>query len=118
MADEISLTISMLFNKGGATATRSESMSVDVTGDAFTHEVQQIGTSEEEVAQGTDLGTPGYMFCKNLDATNYIEIGVTTGVYTVKLKAKEFACFRVAGATILAKATGGACNLEYLLIED
>ena len=118
MANELSITVSMLFNKAGSTVSRSESKSVTVTGDAFTHQVQEIGTSEETVAQGADVGTPGYMFVKNLDSTNYIEIGVTTGVYTVKLLAGEFALFRCAGATIYAIAYTGACDLEYALIEE
>ncbi len=117
MANEISITVSMIFNKGGASASRSESISVDVTGDAFTHEVQEVGTSDEELAQGSDLGTPGYMFIKNLDATNYVEYGLTSS-YTGKLKAGEVGLLRLAGAGVYAKADTAACNVEYWIIEE
>jgi len=117
MSDELSIVISMSFSKGGAVAQRAESISVDVTGDAFNHNVQEIGTSEEEIVQGADLGTPGYMFVKNLDSTNYVEIGTETTKYSIKLKAKEIALFRVDGTTIYAKASV-ALNIEYWLIED
>jgi hypothetical protein len=117
MADEITISVRMAFSKSGAKASRTENINVDVTGDSFTHEIQSVGTTEEELAQGADLGTPGYIFIKNLDSTNYVEVGVTTGVYTVKLLAGEVACFRVNGATIYAKANSSSVLVEYLIIE-
>lgn len=118
MANELKIIVSLDFSKGGAKADRAESIRVDVTGDAFTHEVQAVGTSEEELAQGADLGTPGYIFIKNLDDTNYVEVGSTTGVYDIKLKAGEIAVYRHNGTTIYAKANTAACLVEYWLIED
>lgn len=118
MSKEISITMAISFKKGGAQVRRSESITVDVTGDAFSHEVQEIGTSEEQLAQGADLGTPGYMFIKNMDATNYVEVGSTTGVYDIKLKAGEVCLYRHNSATVYAKANTLACKVEYLLIED
>ena len=117
MANELSLMISLFFNKLAKTQ-RQEAIRVSVTGDSFTHEVQAIGTSEEEVAQGADLGTPGYVLLKNLDTTNYIEVGSTTGVYDIKLKAGEIALYRHNSATIYAKANTAECLLEYIIIED
>ncbi len=118
MAKEISIGVTISFRKSGAQVSRSETITVDVTGDAFSHEVQAIGTSEEVLVQGADLGTPGYMFIKNLDTTNYVEIGSTTGVYDIKLKAGEVCLYRHNSATAYAKANTAACNVEYLLIED
>ena len=82
MAKELSIVVSMSFEKGGAITQRSESIEVTVTGNAFSHEVQVVGTTEEQLAQGADLGTPGYIFIKNLDATNYVEVGSTTCSFT------------------------------------
>ncbi len=118
MADELSLIVNLSFSKGGAKVTKQVSKSVTVTGDAFTHGVQTIGTAEEEIAQGADLGTPGYMLIINLDSTNYVEIGSTTGVYDTKLKAGEFALYRHNSATVYGKANTASCNVEYCLIED
>jgi hypothetical protein len=112
------LNLSVGFSKGGASVTKSKSLNVTVTGDAFTHAVQEVGTVEEELVQGADLGTPGYVYIINLDSTNYVEIGSTTGVYQIKLKAGEFALFRHNSSTIYAKANTGACNVEYLIVED
>jgi len=116
MSNEISMSVSLTFNKGGASVSRVVSGQVDVTGDALTHEVQEIGTSEEALAEGADLGTPGLVYIKNLDATNYVEVGIT-GQYSIKLKAGEFAIYRAAAAQY-AKANTAACKVEYIIIED
>lgn len=114
MANELSIVVSMAFSKSGAQCARAESISVDVTGDTFTHAVQEIGTSEEALAEA-DVGTPGYVLIKNLDATNYVEVGIE-GQYAIKLLAKEVALFR-ADAAIYAKAATAACNVEYWIVE-
>jgi len=118
MSNELSVTAKVNFSKGGAKVTRAITDFVDVSGDAFTHEVQEVGTSEEQLAQGADLGTPGYVLAINLDDTNYVEIGSTTGVYDIKLKAGEIALWRHNSATIYAKANTAAVNVEYLIVED
>jgi len=117
MADELSVTTKVNFSKGGATVTRSFTVDVDITGDAFTHNVQSVGTSEEELTQGADLGTPGYVLIKNLDATNYVEVGSTTGVYDIKLLAGEVALYRHNSATVFAKSNTAACLVEYIIFE-
>jgi len=69
---------------------------IALTSDLHITNVQSIGTSEEALVLG-DVVTPGFIFVENLDVTNYVEIGLT-GSYTVKLKAREWAIFRLAGA--------------------
>lgn len=118
MANELSLIVNLDFSKGGAEVSKQYSKKVTITGDAFTNGIQAIGVAEEEIAQGIDLGTPGYMLIKNLDTTNYVEVGSTTGVYDIKLKALEFALYRHNSGTVYAKADTDTCNVEYCLIED
>lgn len=118
MADELKVLIDFSFSKGGAKVNRTASDKLTITGDSFNHDTQSIGTSEEEIAQGADLGTPGYVWVMNLDATNYVEIGATTGVYTIKLKAGEMALWRHDSATIYAKANTAAVLIEYIICED
>lgn len=118
MADELRLTISLAFSKGGASVTKVKNLSLDVTGDAFTNGVQQIGTSEESISISADIGTPGYVLLCNLDSSNYVEFGSTTGVYDIKLKAGEVALYRHNSGTIYAKANTSPCNVEFIAIED
>ena len=117
MSNELKIVTSLVFSKGGAQTVARYSDSVDVTGDAYTRGIQSIGTSEEQVVQGAELGTPGFVILKNLDDTNYIEVGSTTGVYDIKLKAGEVALYRHNSATMYAKANTAACLLEYTIVE-
>ncbi|MFC1924291.1 hypothetical protein ACFLXA_02875 [Chloroflexota bacterium] len=119
MADELKVAAMLSCTlSSGAQQKKRYHATLDVTGDCMTYGVQEIGTSEEEVTQGADLGTPGYVIAKNLDDTNYVEIGSTTGVYDIKLKAGEIALWRHNSATIYAIANTAACDLEHIIIED
>ena len=119
MSNEIRISARLSFSKGGAKANAAHNITVDVTGDAFTHEVQEVGTTREELAQGADLGTPGYIVIKNLDSTNYVEVGPSDDdtSYCIKLLAGEVAIYRHDSATVYAKANTAAVLCEYLLIE-
>jgi len=118
MANELSLIVNLDFSKGGATVSRQYTKKVTVAGDAYTSGIQAIGfAAEEEIAQGLELATPGYMLIKNLDTTNYVRIGSTTGVYDIRINAGEFALYRHNSATVYAIADTGICNVEYTLLE-
>lgn len=117
MSNEISAILSVNYEKGGAKTQISENIQITQTGDSFTEGVQEIGTSEEEIAQGADVGTPGFLFVKNLDDTNYVEVGSTTGVYDHKLLPGQWAWYHHNSATIYAKANTGACNVFYCIFE-
>ena len=70
-----------------------------------------VGTTEESTAF-PELTTEGWMFLQNNDATNYVQWGFATGVYGGRLKAGEFALFRMEPAlTLYLKANTAACNV-------
>ena len=114
MANELRLQVDLRYNKNGRIIEEKESIWVDVAGDNVIRNIQEVGTSEEAL-QSIDGGTQGYLLIKNLDSTNYVEVGLT-GEYTAKLKAGEIALFRCAG-TVFAKANTAACDVDYILIE-
>jgi hypothetical protein len=69
-----------------------------------------IGTSEETVAFG-ELGTKGWLWMRNLDATNFVEWGFATGVYGGKMLAGESAGpFRMNATSVYLKSDTGACK--------
>jgi hypothetical protein len=72
--------------------------------------IDSIGTSEETISLGT-LSSAGVYWFQNLDATNYIEVGVATTVYPWKMLAADIPSIgRLNGATnIYAKANTAAC---------
>lgn len=114
MANELRLQVYLKYSKNNRIIEESESIWVDVAGDNIIRNIQEVGTSEEAL-QSIDSGTQGYLFIKNLDSTNYVEVGLT-GSYTAKLQAGEIALFRCAG-TVYAKANNDACDVDYILIE-
>jgi hypothetical protein len=118
MADELSLLADISFNKTRVKVAKSYGKKVTVTGESYVSGTLSIGTSEEQVTQLADLGTPGYVLVINTDATNYVEIGSTTGVYDIKLKAGEFALYRHNSATMYAKANTADCIIQYFMFED
>jgi len=97
---------------------------ISVTGTEFIHGVQSIGTTEEVVQAIADIATEGFFIARNLDPTNYIELGyadvsATGDARPIKLKAGEPCMFRVgADSALYAMADTAACRLEYWLFED
>lgn len=76
-----------------------------------------IGTTEETVSFG-ELSTRGYCIIQNLDATNYIEFGGSTGVYMCRLKAGEFALLRLNNTNLFMQANTAACKVLIKAYED
>lgn len=80
---------------------------------------QPIGTGAETVVV-TDLTTEGWCFMRNLDDTNFIEIGPDSGgqVDFMKLLAGEFAVFPLAPGTVIkATADTAECLLQTIVLE-
>jgi hypothetical protein len=123
MADEITMQVYLTFDKNGIAAFDIDSgnVSVDVTGNNAVYNIQDVGTSAENLVVG-DVGTAGFIIAHNLDATNFVEIGYddTGFVSCTKLKAGEWQLFRMSdsASTPQAKFDTGAGMLEYYLIEE
>lgn len=117
MANELSLSLGFNYTKGTSMASIAINKSgfVTVAGTAVESGIQAIGTVEEAVSLG-DVTAPGYVFLLNTDATNYVEIGGTTGVYDIKLAAGQWACFPLDGTTLFAKAHTASCDLQKCIL--
>lgn len=83
-----------------------------------------IGTSEEDVDLSA-LTTEGWLWMKNLDTTNHVQWGASTGgtfpsmVTIGRLEAGEPALFRMEpGATLRMKANSSACLVYIGAMED
>lgn len=121
MANEITLSASISFQKGGAwDGVAVRDLLVTMTGTNWIHHRQSVGTSEEALVLG-DVTAGGYVLLVNRDATNYVQVKAATGATAlVRLKAGECALFRLdAGATApFVQANTGAVELETFLLED
>jgi hypothetical protein len=113
MANEIGVSASIAASKGGATISASGTDTADMSGDQMIANVQSVGTSAEALQLG-DVSTIGYLFLKNMDATNYVEVALDSAVSTqifAKLLAGDVTLVKAATATLYAKANTAAVNL-------
>lgn len=83
--------------------------------------VQVIGTSEEAITT-VDVSTLGLFWFKNLDGTNYVDIGPDSGgsmVALIRLMPGE-SCFGrfKPGVTIKAQANTSSIKLKKLVLEN
>jgi hypothetical protein len=122
MSNEITKVNQVRVAKGNLDLTRSSTSQITMTGDHMTYAVQSIGTGAHELlAIGSDVATAGVFYLRNLDATNYVEIGTDVAAAfspTIKLKAGETADGRFATTAIYAKANGGTVKLEFWVLQD
>ena len=116
MANEIQINATLRYSKTGASASLSTSFFADQVGDKYESGIQTIGTAEESLQKG-DIGTIGWLAIRNLDATNFLELGSTTAQYSTIIPAGK-GCVTTWGHTgTFVKANTAAVNAEYLLIE-
>lgn len=116
MSAELTANIVINFAKGGAEITKSVGTTVTVAGTKYQTGIQNIGTSDATLDKG-DVGTIGFVYLKNLDATNYCDFGADGTNYPLRLNAGEFGYFRWNGA-VHAKAHTAATDVEYVILES
>jgi hypothetical protein len=120
MADEITVKPYLKLLKGNHSETIAPTAyTVDQTGIGAWKSVQNIGTSEESIGTFGDVTTEGWCYMRNLDTTNYVQIGFSTAVYGIRLEAGETAQFRCEPSlTMYLKANTAACEVEIFVAED
>jgi uncharacterized protein YaiE (UPF0345 family) len=112
MANEVTITANIAVRKSNLVFDgKNASATFDMTGTGGpTPGYVTVGTTEESTAF-PELSTLGFLFMKNLDTTNYIQWGFSTGVYGGRLKPGETALFRLEpGVTLYLKANTAACK--------
>ena len=118
MANELTISASLKYQKGDRKLDVAKSgVQIDVTGTDFIQKTQTVGTSVEDLDLG-DIGTPGYMFVRNLDATNFVSIRHgASGDNVVKVRSGGIALFELASNDPQAIADTAAVEIEYTIIE-
>lgn len=81
-----------------------------------------VGTVEETLAIASDITGgegPGYALIYNADATNYVQVGISTGSYFAGIDAGAVAVLPLdAGvSTLYLKANAAPCELEVWIWE-
>ena len=99
--------------------TVSASATVAAAGSGADLRMLEIATSEAELTFGAQIGNAGLCMLKNLDATNYVEVGFATGAYPIKILAGQFAVIPLAPATasLFLKANTAAVMVQLYVHE-
>lgn len=74
MANEISTNINVTVTVNGQIATGTVSGLADASNNAFIGNEQIIGTAAETILLGDIGATPVFIFIRNMDTTNYVEV--------------------------------------------
>jgi len=120
MANEIRQSIELSATKNGASVTMSSNKRITMTGDDMVQGTQVIGTTSELLVLGDITGAPSQIAIKNLDSTNFVEIGGDSGltVFKVKLLPTEIMLIRPTSGTIYAKADTAAVRIAFCATEE
>lgn len=122
MANEIKTSLTLDVSNGSLEVSKkSGRLLADMTGPAYSGGVQNIGTTHEQLTVDAGVGTAGVAWFRNLDDTNFVEIGTDVSASFeafAKLKPGEVGMIRLATTAVYAKADTAAVDLEYLIFED
>lgn len=112
----LNVTIALDYTSTGDGRVRISSSTSSVTPAAVPAktDIVSVATSDASLAKG-GVSTIGYVYLRNLDATNYILIGADGTNYPIKLKPGEQAAFPWNDTNVHAKANTAACNLQYAM---
>jgi hypothetical protein len=118
MANEVMLQALLRCAKGGAVSGISFGPATfTMSGNAVQEGVQVVGTTEEALILG-DVTSPGWLFLRNLDPTNFVTMrAIVTGTPFLRLPPSGIAgpIYLVAAAPTL-QADTAPCLVEYLLL--
>ena len=119
MANEITANISTRATKNGATVDFRSNNRITMAGNEMVSLTQSVGTTSEVLLLGELVTAPGVLAIKNLDSTNYIEIGGDSGltVFKLKLLPGQFCQFQPTSATIYVKANTAAVRIQVVALE-
>jgi len=122
MANEIKINLSLQADNGSFSQTFNPGqLQIDQAAIGFHGPVVTVGTTEEVVPNG-DVSTVGVFLCRNLDAANYVTVGVSTGgaMYDfARIEAGESFVLRREPSSILRwKANTAAVKVQQYLFED
>ena len=123
MANEISVSAELKLNNGLLTdSRRASAIRSDQTTQASIGGIQTIGTSAEVVTYG-DVATPRQCYIRNLDATNFVEIGIDVAAtfYPIaKLSpASEPLLITIADSVVLyAQADTASVSIDKLILDE
>jgi len=125
MANEISVLINFTVTNGNfSDVFQPATQTINQAAQGFHGPMVTVGTTQEYIPTG-DIGTMGWFCGRNLDAANFVTVGVSTGstgsAMTAygRIEAGESFAYRVEpGANLAWKADTSAVKVQMKLHED
>lgn len=102
-----------------ALTRRTDNLSVTTAAGNVDNRIVSVATSETTFTIDANIGNAGYVYAKNLDGTNYVDLGFATTVYPLRLKAGQVALFPItpAQSALYMLANTAACRVEIMVHE-
>lgn len=120
MANEVTFNGSIVIRSGFFfEQINPGSIQIDLASDVGDGGVQEISHTAHEALPTANAGDGGLFFFRNLDATNYVEVGLDdTGSFVpfLKLLPGEYSIGRLSSSAIYAKADTAAVDLQYRML--
>jgi hypothetical protein len=124
MANELEMTVTLKYTPTATNQVAIEpdkfTKTVSMSGGDHLSGTQNVGTSWEVLTLG-EIGTRGFCFVKNLDATNYVELNSDDAPTnaTIRLEAGEFTLFRAGqvNTNLRGRANTAAVNVQFWYFE-
>jgi len=126
MANELRVQLKLTYNPASGDDIKFplKDVYIDQTGVDFTQGTQSIGFAAEEViAVSGDIATQGFWIIENLDATNFVLVGLVKvsadkDAMPVKILPGKFAFFSAkASGALYAMADTAAVTIRYTCFE-
>lgn len=122
MANELTVSIRTRLANGSLNdRPPNNTFQVDQANAGIFRDVQSVTTSDTAVPTG-NIATLGWAKFKNLDDTNYVNIGPDSGgsiVDMIRLEPGEECTFRIEpGITLRWQANTAACEVDFTIYED
>ncbi len=90
----------------------------DMAGDIYRAGQQEIGFSaKEDIDKPTAMGTIGFVYIRNLDSTNFVEIGDDADNPSIKLLAGQAFMGPWGATNVSCKADAAVVIVEFVIIE-
>jgi hypothetical protein len=119
VANELSISSTFSFSKSGVNiAPAPRSFTVTIAGTRANHDVQTVGTTTEPLSFVDTV--PGYVYLRNTDTTNFVEVGLDTPLTQIfaKLYPGDMAIFPCkSGVVLYVKANSAPVDLEVATVD-
>lgn len=117
MPNELTSSVSLTYSRGGAVAAVTASKQTDITTGRAIDITQVVGTTEESVNL-VDVASVEEVVIQNLDATNYVDVGCVTNVYSIRVPAGRIALFKPTANALFLRANTAACLVRVVAVNS